>query len=448
MQKVTSNIEDRENIINIVRSKSIERSCEEDYKWAFSHLKPKQTQYLTHGYHRYPAKFIPQLVSVLIQEYSRPKEIICDPFGGCGTTLVEAKLAGRQSLGFDINPLAVLITRVKTTAIPPSKLADRYALLCKEMEAGRSAQRKGVTNNFEHYDRLSYWFGKDNLEQVLILRNRIRSESDTSVGRFFMCGLSHVLKKCSYWLSSSIKPQKDPTKIPNHPIEAFRHHIDHMIIRNEEYYQTLKGKRCLSTKSIMRRADARHLPLKNGSVDLIITSPPYSISYDYLDIHQLSICVLGYCHLLSELKTSFIGSKNSNDCSQLTTNRKARQTIDSLASLDRRLFKAINNYFEDMHLAYSEFHRVLKGQGRACIVLGDTVARGITIPNVEVALEQLEEAGFIVEQIVERPVSGKVLDPYRDSTTGQFTSAANPTATKMYSHEYILIVKKTRSLYC
>ena len=141
----------------------------------------------------------------------------------------------------------------------------------------------------------------------------------------------------------------------------------------------------------MRKADARHLPIKNGSIDLIITSPPYSISYDYPNIHQLSMYVLGYCHSLSELKTSFIGSKNNNNCSQLITNKKARQTIDSLASLDRRLSKAINNYFEDMRLVYSEFYRVLESQGRACIVLADTVVRGIYVPNVEVALEQLEE---------------------------------------------------------
>jgi len=437
----------KEEIINIVISESTKHCCEEDCKWAFSHLKPKQTQYLTHSYHRYPAKFIPQLISALIQEYSRPKEIICDPFGGCGTTLVEAKLAGRQSLGFDINPLAVLITRVKTTAIPPSRLAARYALLCKEMEAGLRPRGAPITNNFEHYDRLSYWFGKDNLEQVILLRNRIQSEPDSSICRFFMCGLSHVLKNCSYWLSSSVKPQKDPTRIPQHPIGAFKRHVDRMVSKNEEYYQILKERKCLSIKSIMKRADARRLPVKNESIHLIITSPPYSISYDYPNIHQLSIYVFGYCHSLSKFRASFIGNKSDNVCSQSVTSKKARQAIDLLASIDRRLSKAIDNYFEDMRIVYSEFHRVLANQGRACIVLADTTIRGIYIPNVEVALEQLEEAGFVVERVVERPITGKVLTPYRDSTTGQFTSTDNPAAKKIYSHEYILIVKKARSLY-
>lgn len=78
--------------------------------WAFADKTRKDTAYITHGYHRYPAKFIPQIVSRLAGKYTKEGDLIIDPFGGCGTTLVESKVMGRQSVAVDINPVAVLIT--------------------------------------------------------------------------------------------------------------------------------------------------------------------------------------------------------------------------------------------------------------------------------------------------------------------------------------------------
>ena len=68
-----------------------------DEKWSFKELSRKDTRYITHGYHRYPAKFIPQLAAKLISGYSAENDLIVDPFLGSGTTLVEAKVLKRRS---------------------------------------------------------------------------------------------------------------------------------------------------------------------------------------------------------------------------------------------------------------------------------------------------------------------------------------------------------------
>jgi DNA modification methylase len=77
-----------------------------DPEWAFAHLTQAQTSYATHGYHRYPAKFIPQLAARLIEDYSHPGDTVLDPFMGSGTALVEAETTepterrgGHQSRG-------------------------------------------------------------------------------------------------------------------------------------------------------------------------------------------------------------------------------------------------------------------------------------------------------------------------------------------------------------
>ena len=98
-----------------------------DPSWSFGWCTARQTGYITHCYHRYPAKFIPQLAARLIEEYSEPDDVVLDPFMGSGTALVEALVAGRRAWGIDINPAAVIASRAKTTPISPIKL--RAALL-------------------------------------------------------------------------------------------------------------------------------------------------------------------------------------------------------------------------------------------------------------------------------------------------------------------------------
>ena len=90
--------------------------------WSFDNLTQKDTNYLTHCYHRYPAKFIPQLARRLILENSSDGDIVCDPFYGSGSTILESILQNRIALGTDINPVAHMITMVKTTPLDPSKV--------------------------------------------------------------------------------------------------------------------------------------------------------------------------------------------------------------------------------------------------------------------------------------------------------------------------------------
>jgi len=82
--------------------------------WDFKYF---TTQYLTHTFHSYPARFIPQIPLTFIKLFTKEEETVLDPMCGCGTTLIEALLNNRNSIGNDFNPLASLITKVKTTLI-------------------------------------------------------------------------------------------------------------------------------------------------------------------------------------------------------------------------------------------------------------------------------------------------------------------------------------------
>ena len=109
------------------------KKLKEDRNWSFVDITRKETLYVSHGYHKYPAKFIPQLVRKLINKYSKEDDTVLDPFGGCGTTLVEAKIAGRNSIGTDISRIAVLISRAKTNFINPNYLDKRNLILINKL---------------------------------------------------------------------------------------------------------------------------------------------------------------------------------------------------------------------------------------------------------------------------------------------------------------------------
>src|ERR671930_1000447 len=106
-----------------------------DESWSFKQLHRAQTSYLTHDYHRYPAKFIPQLAERLIRENSKSGDLVCDPFMGSGTTLLEAILNSRRAYGSDINPLSVLISKAKTTPIEPIYLNEQISWILLRINA-------------------------------------------------------------------------------------------------------------------------------------------------------------------------------------------------------------------------------------------------------------------------------------------------------------------------
>jgi DNA modification methylase len=113
--------------------------------------KIRDKNYLTHNFHPYPAKFIPQFPRKLIEILSQSGEIVLDPFCGCGTTMVEAKLLGRNSIGVDINPIATLVSRVKTTVLTAAQLemAKKIVSECsRTVAASQGMQLLGEQTTF------------------------------------------------------------------------------------------------------------------------------------------------------------------------------------------------------------------------------------------------------------------------------------------------------------
>ncbi|MGI9392266.1 MAG: DNA methyltransferase [Parvibaculales bacterium] len=431
-------------MISINSVKSQFNTLKFDSDWAFSQEK---YECYSHNYHRYPAKFISPLVHKLIKENSVAGDKVCDPFGGCGTTLLEAKLMGREGVGFDINPVAKLITEVKSKAIEPNRLECASRSLLERLDVVAYIENDYDTT----HERIRYWFDEESYLSLQHIYQVILKEENENIQKFFICAFSHCLKNNSRWLMKSIKPTIDKNKPSINANQNFIRHLKGMIKKNTLLYNQLKDNRNLSLSSKIYLADIT-VHNKDLSVDLIITSPPYVTSYEYGDLHQLTLLWLGhkkfkgwqkYLNDFRLFKSKFIGSNVKLDIQCAMNSSIAESIVKNLQEKNRSLANKASTYFTRMNKSFRVMRKLVKKSKKACIVLGNTKLLGVPILNAEVAYQQLSNIGFHVEKVIKRNAnSNKLIAPYRDSDTGKFTSINSKNKIIAYHEEFILKVIK------
>lgn len=405
-------------------------------EWSFDNFSKKETNYATHGYHNYPAKFIPQLVRKLLMQYSSEGELVVDPFGGCGTTLIESYLAKRNSLCMDINDVAVMISKAKKSIIPKKTLEKKNELLLN-----RISKNYPTKKNFykEAHSRLKYWFKPKDYNNLMIIDEEIKKEKNKVIRNFYHCCFSNILKKCSIWYSKSIKPMTDQNKVILDPLTSFTKHLKFMTERNEEFFNIAPHEKKIISE--IKKGDARKINLEDNKVDLVITSPPYVTSYEYAELHQLSSLWFKYSDDINKTKKDFIGTSSRKELSSDFNSKIAERVIQKLYKKNKSLSRHASNYYSDLYKSFSEIHRILKKDKYACIIMGNTEYKSIKILNTESSIEMLKNIGFEVKKIIKRKLSSKTFTPYRDYE-GKFTTKNKGISKKIYQYEYIIIAQK------
>lgn len=410
----------------------------ENREWAFESV--RSTEQWTHGYHRYPAKFLPDVVRKIIEEYAKGSNLIADLFAGCGTTLVEAKIHGISSVGVDINPVAKLITKVKTTPLAPDDLQQAYTALVNLFDKYNESDYEDI----KKHERIDYWFTPSQKAKIAFLYDTVfHLEVDDDTKDFFYVCISHILKNCSWWLQSGTKPQRDMEKEPEDPFNEFKRHCNKMIGWNKKFYNELSKKGHLGIPCEIHLEDARHTNITSESIDAIITSPPYVTSYEYADIHQLTAYWMEYISDIHEFRKKFIGSSYSGNDSLIVPNSKqAQKIVNDLSENSKHIACDVAQYFNDMQEVAKEMARLLAPNGHACIVIGNTKIKEVQIKSAEVFYEFLRNAGLRKVTVIKRSIPHKLMPTLRDKNTGRFTKLDNPNCKKVYPNEYVIIMKK------
>ena len=412
----------------------------ENREWAFESV--RSTEQWTHGYHRYPAKFLPDVVRKIIEEYAKGSNLIADLFAGCGTTLVEAKVHGISSVGVDINPVAQLITKVKTTPLAPDALQQSYTALVNLFDKYNESDYEDI----KKHDRIDYWFTPSQKAKIAFLYDKVfHLEVDDDTKDFFYVCISHILKNCSWWLQSGTKPQRDMGKEPEDPLNEFKRHCSKMIGWNKKFYNELSKKGHLGIPCEIHLEDARHTNIASESIDAIITSPPYVTSYEYADIHQLTAYWMEYISDIHEFRKKFIGSSYSGNMSlEVSGSKQAQKIVNALSKKNQHIARDVAQYFNDMKEVAIEMERLLVPGGKACVVIGNTKIKEVQIKSAEVFFEFLRNAGLHKVDVIKRSIPHKLMPTLRDKNSGRFTKLDNPNCKKVYPNEYIIIMRKKK----
>jgi methylase of polypeptide subunit release factors len=397
----------------------------------------RSTELRLHRIHAYPAKF-PAFIPTKALQFAQSEGIkvcrVADIFCGCGTVAYEARREGIDFWGCDINPVATLIARAKSGTFQ-EELLDEYLAGIKAKINRASAKVDLPTTAVE---RLNYWYSDEQYRSLARLLNAINYAvpAKSRYRSFFHCAFSNILKATSRWLTKSIKPQVDPHKKPVDPWAAFITQFDMMKSAFKQSPSTNKSDVRILTENFLKLDNAP------GDIDMLITSPPYVTSYEYADLHQLSSLWLGYATDYRDLRNGSIGSAQHD----LDFNREIKrlntvgsQIVFGLFDQDKATARAAANYFLDMQTVAKRCHGLLRKNGLALFVIGNTEYKGVRIDNAAHLTESLLRGGFSSVRAAKRKMSGKILTPYR-SATGKFSSSGD--GRHVYGEEFVLIAAK------
>lgn len=414
-------------ISNIDELKNIDfEKIEEDEFWNQS----DQKELSIHKVHIYPAKF-PSLIAQKAIEYCKKNNYkvstVSDIFCGCGTVAVEAKRLGYDFYGCDLNPVAVMIARVKSTTYEVVSVEKYYKEIVERYNGTE------LKNNYETaIERLKYWYVDSQYNELYYLKDSILTcVQEDKYKELFLCIFSSILKATSKWLTKSIKPQVDPKKEIHDVMSTFEKQYKFFLkaIKQIDYKKDTKVE--IECKNILEVE-------KKEYVDLIITSPPYVTSYEYADLHQLSTLWLDYATDYKELREDSIGSLyNSSKQVYTGLSELEKQIVEKMQDGAKR--KAVERYYVDMNNVVMKAYELLKENGIIVMVIGDTEYKGVKMQNARALAERMLLNRFEILEITKRKISNKFLPTHRDST-GKFSS--NKTDRQIYSQEYILIGRK------
>jgi len=405
-----------------ITSKRFSKKPSEANSMLMLNMKNSSSNEFTHGFHPYFAKFHPMIPRFFINNYAKSGDVIFDPFCGAGTTLVESIIKNHSCYGIDANPLAVLISKVKTTPLSKEQknlvkqLNSKIAQLCKIFE-GQTV----FSNNAPNYDEMWYpcipnvdkWFKKDAFNELALIINTINEVEDKNVKNFCKVAFSRIIIKVSNQSGESRYVSVNKHYKFGMATNLYQKQINFMLKKID----TISN--CNGTATvILSDTRSKNINIETNSIDLLITSPPYLNSWDYGLYHKFRYYWLGYTE--DDIKKFYkveIGS-------HLRSQRENEDTV--------------LKYREDMDLCFNNFSRVMKDSGATIVfVNAPSIVNKKYIDTNSIIIEIAKKYNFDVEKIFTKDVLGPHIGLNASKETRNIEMTTIPT-----KREKILVLKR------
>lgn len=350
----------------------------------------------THGMFKYPCKFIPEIPRWGIKTYlSEKRGVIFDPFSGSGTTLLEANVNGLDAYGTEIDDIAKLIIKVKTTVLDSAqmKLLDQcYPEIINIIGQDDVKLFTPAIVNLEH------WFSENTINELGRIKAYIDNIEDEDVRDFFKLCMASIIKKVSNADDTSPKPYvsnkiiKVPPTVEKEFTSVFR--------RYKQMMQELTHVKKMGNTVIIQ-GDALEFSVPLG-IDLAITSPPYINAFDYgrtMRLENLWLDTLTE-EMLREKKSQYVGTEKINteeEKSELGILGKSdllKVYYNQIAEQDEKRALIVKKFFEDMEDNLRCVYSQMNICGKYVIVIGNSTIRKVNVESWRVIEEIANKMGF------------------------------------------------------
>lgn len=410
----------------------------QEVNWDFIEVNTKQT---SHGFHSYPAMLVPQIATGLISEYGKKTSLLFDPFCGTGTTLVEANLKGINAIGTDLNPLARLISKTKTTNIEIQSLdlfiKDFYDYLF-EFRFGFVKKDSVVAPKFTN---INFWFSKPVISDLAVIKNYIDKLKDEAVKDFFKVAFSQAIRDCSWTRKNEFKLYKmDKEKLKTFKPDVFSS-FEVTLARNRNGLEEfIKQKKNQATTQVHDFNTVNEIPreiIAPNSVGLVLTSPPYGDSQTTVAYGQYSRLTNQWLgdETSNQLDSALMGGKKADEVEKSISNTLNR-SISRINKLDNKRCRDVVSFYKDYRNSINNVAKVVKRKGFACYVVSNRCVKGVTLKTDQITQDFFEQVGFKHIETIERKISNKRM-PRKNSPVG----VEGETKTLM-NKEYIVVMQK------
>src|SRR3984885_3792278 len=349
--------------------------------------------------HPFPARMAPGIALEALGE-SRGTLRVLDPMAGSGTVLAVARANGHRAFGVDLDPLAVLLADVWTRTIDAKTVRNKAAEILNR--AKRSfyllpvGQAYPAGSDDETREFIRYWFDDYARRQLAALSVAISRVHDDSTRNVLWCAFSRLIitKTAGASLAMDLSHSRPHRQFERAPVKPFNRFIAAVetIISNCPQ----SGSGTVGPAVVAKRGDARKLEIESGSIDLVLTSPPYLNAIDYMRCSKFSLVWMGYSiESLRALRAGSVGSEvgmwEALDSDWVKVLIKQLGLRPELSPRDHGL---LSTYAWDMSQAMAEVSRVLRRGGRAVYVVGESTSKGTFIRNSKIVTAVAERQGL------------------------------------------------------
>ena len=374
-------------------------TLESEDRWDYQGTNNSERDYV-HGFCTYPAMMVPkmqrEMLSVCLDEIETQKPILLDPFAGSGTILVEGMLKGLDIVAVDINPLAVLLCKVKSTIICSDLLEHNAGQLLAAIDDSEDVS----DHRFKGIDK---WFTLKVVSDLSRIRTAITHCDVVELRRFFWATFCEVIRMvsnsrdCTYKLH--IKAVEEIDAFNKDAILLFKETLNYNIDKYKDFYRALSERGLLKrdgsaykgTVEVVYGDCVGYLNSTRRKFDLVFTSPPYgdnhtTVSYgqysilslrwiDVKDIDEsIDIKLLETLYEIDNISLGGVSSKKRTDSISGRLNGKSvtlSEQIDNINGLAPKQVNKIIAFYSDFDEFLEKLTKRIKPSGVSVWTLGN-----------------------------------------------------------------------------